>query len=559
MRRPGPRRLDGHLGLLRLGARPSDQPGSGLLGQPEGTPPATTRPAHTSDPGPRRPDGQSAQGYDTGSAPGPRRPDDHLQVVPAGPWPRTGYRGIRLLAALGAGVLVLASSLLASPLPPAAADDPGPDPATQPTASDPDQGTGPGQTVPGQAVPGQPTGLGQGALPGGQGSASGQGMVPAAQPTAQASAPGTECVPGVEHLVNQPPPAVAQLGFSRAWGLSRGGVVVAVVDTGVDASNTHLGDAVLAGTDLLDAGDGRTDSSGHGTAVAGQIAARPVPGSGVVGMAPDSLILPVRVYQDGSSEAVRAGRGPDAARTAEGIRWAVDHGAVIVVVPQSTPSDVEALRSAVDYATAAGALVVASAGNANAQEDTTAVRFPAGYPSVLSVTAVDANGMPSDAVVHGTHVEVAAPGAGVLTTFMGSGDCMLAGATPTTSYATGYVGAAAALVAAAYPQESPADWEYRILATALRPTPSVRSTTLGWGLLAPYDALNLVNDGTTVGPPNPRFPAPVPPAPVLMARPEEVTDTLAPRRHLVLTALGAGAATLVLTVLTVARLRRRRV
>lgn len=548
MRRPGPRRLDGHLGLLRLGARPSDQLGSGLLGWPEGTPPATTRPAHASDPSPRRPDG-------------------HLQVASAGPWPRTGYRGIRLLAALGAGVLVLASSLLASPLPPAAADDPGPGPATQPTASGPDQGAGPGQTVPGQAVPGQPTGLGQGALPGGQGSASGQGTVPAAQgttqpttqPTAQASAPGAECVPGVEHLVNQPPPAVAQLGFSQAWGLSRGGVVVAVVDTGVDASNTHLGDAVLAGTDLLDAGDGRTDSSGHGTAVAGQIAARPVPGSGVVGMAPDSLILPVRVYQDGSPEAVRAGRGPDATRTAEGIRWAVDHGAVIVVVPQSTPSDVEALRSAVDYATAAGALVVASAGNANAQEDATAVRFPAGYPSVLSVTAVDANGMPSDAVVHGTHVEVAAPGAGVLTAFMGSGDCMLAGATPTTSYATGYVGAAAALVAAAYPQESPADWEYRILATALRPTPSVRSTTLGWGLLAPYDALNLVNDGTTVGPPNPRFPAPVPPAPVLMARPEEVTDTLAPRRHLVLTALGAGAATLVLTVLTVARLRRRRV
>lgn len=287
--------------------------------------------------------------------PGPHRPDDHLQVAPAGPWPRTGYRGIRLLAALGAGVLVLASSLLASPLPPAAADDPGPGPAAQPTASGPDQGAGPGQ-----AVPGQPPGSGQGALPGGQGSASGQGTVPAAQgttqPTTQASTPGAECVPGVEHLVNQPPPAVAQLGFSQAWGLSRGGVVVAVVDTGVDASNTHLGDAVLAGTDLLDAGDGRTDSSGHGTAVAGQIAARPVPGSGVVGMAPDSLILPVRVYQDGSPEAVRAGRGPDATRTAEGIRWAADHGAVIVVVPQSTPSDVEALRSAVDYATAAGAL-----------------------------------------------------------------------------------------------------------------------------------------------------------------------------------------------------------
>lgn len=358
--------------------------------------------------------------------------------------------------------------------------------------------------------------------------------------------------------MDQEPEVFGLLGVTEAWDVSRGGVIVAVVDTGVDSTNVHLTDAVLPGTDLLDGGDGRTDVSGHGTAIAGQIAAREVTGSGVVGLAPDSQILPVRVYESSTEESARQGRGPEPARTAEGIRWAADNGAVIIVVPQSTLSDVEELRSAVEYATSAGSLVVASAGNvASRDEDAGAVRFPAGYAQALSVTAVGTDGLPSDAVVHGTHVEVAAPGSQILTTFMGSGDCMLAGDTPATSFATGYAAAVAALVAAAHPEEAPADWEYRILVTALRPALSERTSTLGWGIIAPRDALNVINDGTMPGPTNPRFDPSPSAAPAFMARPAEEADTLGSlRRHVVL-GLGGSVAAMTVMVFLVVRLRNR--
>lgn len=365
-----------------------------------------------------------------------------------------------------------------------------------------------------------------------------------------------ECTPGSTAYVDQTPSVISQLGIGDAWTLSRGNVLVAIVDSGVDAGNAHLADAVVAGTDLVDGGDGRTDISGHGTAVAGQIAAREVAGSGVVGVAPSSQILPVRVYADTSEQAVREGRGPDAARTAAGITWAADNGAVIIVVPQSTPSDVPELRAAVDHATLAGALVVASAGNASEDEEGSSVRFPAGYPQALSVTAVDAQGHPSDAVVHGVHVEIAAPGSQVLTTFLSAGDCLLAPETPTSSYATGYVAGAAALVAASHPGEEPVDWEYRLLATALRPTAGERDPLVGWGVVAPYDAMNMINDGSMAGPPNPRHAPTAEEVPPVMARPTPTGDPLPARRAAIALVAAAGVTTL-LVVLLVGKLRVR--
>ncbi|QWW19825.1 S8 family serine peptidase [Schaalia sp. 19OD2882] len=326
-------------------------------------------------------------------------------------------------------------------------------------------------------------------------------MLPAAEGT-------RECTPGLAQYVAQPPDAFAQMGIEAAWEFSDGEVVVAVVDSGVAASNAHLGSAVLPGLDLVERGDGRTDVFGHGTAIAGQIAARPVSGSGLVGVAPKSKILPVRTYVDMQDQSMKAGKGPDPRRTAEGIKWAAEQGAKVIVVAQSTTQDTPALRDAVRLATAHGALVVASAGNASENDDGASIRFPAGYPEALSVTAVGRDGLPSQAVVHGLHVEVAAPGQAVLTTFLDSGDCVLAGEQASTSYATGYAAGVAALVAAAHPQEAPADWEYRMLATALRSSRSQREKNLGWGLLAPREAINFVNDGRLQGPHNPRFPAP---------------------------------------------------
>ncbi len=367
------------------------------------------------------------------------------------------------------------------------------------------------------------------------------------------------CQIGVDKWLTQMPSAYAFLGMKDALELSRGNVRVAVVDSGVAAGNAHFQGAVEPGVDLVESGDGRKDVSGHGTAIAGQIAAREVPNSGVVGFAPQSTIVPVRVYIDASDDSKRAGKGPTATRTAEGIRWAADQGIRVIVVPQSLASDDAALRGATEYAHAKGALVVASAGNVeqtpNGSQDT-AVRFPAGYQQALSVTAVDAAGNPTDSVVHGTHVEIAAPGAQIATTFFANGDCMFAAQGASTSYATGYVGAITALIAARYPDETPDQWKYRLLATALRSSPSQRTTEEGWGIVAPFNALNFVNDGTMPGPQNPIYPPIQKTANPVMVKPDLPVDTTTPRRLWALGISGAGL-TIVIAVLLIRRLRSK--
>lgn len=328
---------------------------------------------------------------------------------------------------------------------------------------------------------------------------------PAALPAATG---GQQCTPDRVAYSPESPPALRRLSAERAWAVATGrGVVVAVVDSGVDAGNEHLTPAVLPGVDLVGAGGdpaGRTDTAGHGTAVAGQIAARQVEGSGVVGLAPDATILPVRVYHADDDRAREQGVAPDAGRIAAGIDAAVAGGARVVNVSMSTPTDTPALREAVERATAAGALVVASAGNrATSSDEADGPRYPAAYDGALAVTAVDVDDNPSADAIHGSHVDVAAPGTNILTTYHAAGDCLLSGESVSTSYATAYVSAAAALLAERYPEESPAQWAHRLEVTAARDQPAERDDLVGWGVVRPAEALAFVDDGTALGPPSP--------------------------------------------------------
>lgn|GEM_PF-350402 len=353
------------------------------------------------------------------------------------------------------------------------------------------------------------------------GTASGAVVTPGAAPGAvvasdTAFAPGAvpaataprQCTPEQEQLDIARPPALDRLAAERAWQLATGaGVVVAVVDSGVDSRNVHLTDAVLPGVDLVgQAGDpsGRSDTAGHGTAVAGQIAARSVPGSGVVGLAPGSTVLPVRVYYSDDDRGREQGVAPDAGRMAAGIDAAVAAGARVVNVSMSTPQDTPALREAVQRAVAAGSLVVASAGNrATGSDETDGPRYPAAYDGVLGVGAVDVDDQPAPDSVRGPQVDVAAPGTNVLTTFHAAGDCLLSGEGGSTSFATAYVSAAAALLAERFPEETPAQWAYRLEVTAARQQPAARDDAVGWGVIRPDEALAFVDDGSAPGPPSP--------------------------------------------------------
>src|ERR1700730_10780804 len=118
--------------------------------------------------------------------------------------------------------------------------------------------------------------------------------------------------------------ALDKTSFETAWSVTRGqGVTVAVVDSGVEADHQDLNGSVLKGIDYVNpGGDGRVDPDGHGTHVAGIIAAHVNNGVGIAGAAPGVRILPVRVLD--------AQGGGVASNVAKGIIWAADHGARVI-------------------------------------------------------------------------------------------------------------------------------------------------------------------------------------------------------------------------------------
>lgn len=327
------------------------------------------------------------------------------------------------------------------------------------------------------------------------------------------------------------PAILDHVGVRRAWEVSRGsGVTVAVVDSGVAAGNQHFNASgktvVLPGVDFSGENtDGRVDVGEHGTAIAGAIAAQQLPssvGSGLIGVAPDAQILPVRVetgLEQGGNANPKQGEETFMQRVARAIRWASDHGAQIIVVAHSSAESDPQLEAAIQ-AVRSRSLVVASTGNTYQDQQDKQIVYPAAYEGVLAVTASNADGSSSDRQVHGAHVDAAVPAGVIHTTWFDQADCLVGGYSgdtplPSSSYATAYAGGFAALVASRYPNESPDMWKYRLEVTAVRGTADQRTDELGWGILSPYDALTFDDIGTRFGPPHPNpaaHPAPQHPA-----------------------------------------------
>ncbi len=317
------------------------------------------------------------------------------------------------------------------------------------------------------------------------------------------------CEPGnVEHVPG-PPPVLEQLGIAEERNLPTGaGITIAIVDSGVDGTHPALAPAIQESQSISlvddDAPSPLTDMEGHGTAVAGVISAQPSDEFGAHGLAADAELVSIRVYRASDENTRNSGLGPEPSRIAQGIREAVSAGAEVIVVPLSHPASDPELEEAALHAVSRGALVVASAGNrATASDPRDTPRYPAAYPGVLSVTAVDATGQATDASIHGPHLDIAAPGQNVLTTANGAGDCIYATDAPSTSFATAYVAGAAAMLAETYPEEGPEGWAYRLMATADRPDPDARNDRTGWGIIRPLEALRLRSEVPPRGPINP--------------------------------------------------------
>lgn len=279
--------------------------------------------------------------------------------------------------------------------------------------------------------------------------------------------------------------AMQALDAELAWIGGRGaGTVVAVVDTGVDARHPDLAGRVLPGYDTvvddpLPWRDGRTDPEGHGTHVAGIVAAVADNGTGVAGLAPQASVLPVRVLD-------RSGTGHDS-EIAEGIIWAADHGADVVNLSLSGPQNSGVLARAVAYAQAQGALVVAAAGNEGRSGN--AVQYPAAYPGVVGVAALGTATAAASYSSSGRHVDLSAPGSGVVSTLPRGRYGVLDGS----SMAAPYVSAAAAVVLGASGGSLlAADLAAALERGAADLGPTGRDVTTGSGRVSPVQTMCLL-------------------------------------------------------------------
>ena len=271
--------------------------------------------------------------------------------------------------------------------------------------------------------------------------------------------------------------------FTNAWPTTTGtGVTVAVVDSGVAATHPDLAGRVVTGEEFLGntgvgVAGGTSDPNGHGTHVAGIVAATANNGIGVAGAAPGARILPVRVL-----DASGSGWDSDVAR---GIDWAADHCSRVVNLSLGGPSSSMVIDAAVAYARSKGAVVVAAAGNTGAAGNTTV--SPGASPGVIAVAAVDSALARASFSTSGSYVAIAAPGVSVLSTYPPSAYVLMSG----TSMATPFVSAAAALVLAAHPSCTPDGVAARLEQSAQPLGAPIPNNALGYGLVDPAAAITV--------------------------------------------------------------------
>ncbi|MFD6362101.1 type VII secretion-associated serine protease mycosin [Streptomyces roseolus] len=291
------------------------------------------------------------------------------------------------------------------------------------------------------------------------------------------------------------PWSLQRVQLDELWAQSTGkNVRVAVIDTGVDVRNPQLAKAVDAksGINLIpkDAKDangyklkrgkenGTTDTVGHGTKVAGIIAARPAKGTGFVGLAPDATIIPIQQNDaDGNGTTTTL---------AAAIRHAIAKKADVINISQDTADAVKPtplLEEAVKAALEAEIVVVASAGNDGLGGNVKRT-YPASYEGVLAVAASDRNNERAAFSQSGDFVGVAAPGVDMVSTVPLGGHCADNG----TSFSAPYVAGLAALIKSKHD-----DWTQEQIVAQIQQT-AERSVAghdrlVGWGVVDPVRAL----------------------------------------------------------------------
>ncbi|MFN2114584.1 MAG: S8 family serine peptidase, partial [Anaerolineae bacterium] len=240
------------------------------------------------------------------------------------------------------------------------------------------------------------------------------------------------------------------IGADDAWDTTTGssGVVVAVVDTGLDMSHEDIDGEWVDGIDIYNGDNDPSDDYGHGTWVAGVIGAATGNNTGLASIGRDTVLMPVKVTDDNGNTSY--------SRISAGVVWAVNNGADIINVSAGGTVDLNNLRNAMLNAYDAGVLVVAAAGNGGGS----ALFYPAAYTTTMAIGATNASDERLSYSNYGSWLTMMAPGSSIDTTNWsgnGYGDYLSAGGT---SLAAPHVAGVAALLMDVRPDLSHTDvWE----------------------------------------------------------------------------------------------------
>lgn len=287
-------------------------------------------------------------------------------------------------------------------------------------------------------------------------------------------------VPNVLMKVNSYPndPAFTQASDDQRWGYDNVNLddvwgtlspssspVIAVIDSGVDATHPELSGHIVTGHNFIDPGapDDVTDDNGHGTAVAGVIAAEPDNGIGLAGVCPSCMIMPLKVCDSSGACPIFS--------VGNAITYAADNGADVINLSigaymASDSQTASLLEVIINDAYSKGALLVAAAGNDNMDSSDF---YPSGFYRTFSVAAINKNDGRATFSNYGATVRTAAPGESIYTTIPVSQGSY--GYRSGTSISAGYVSGLAGLLLSVLPSLNPSDVTGLIQATA-RPAKS---------------------------------------------------------------------------------------
>lgn len=264
--------------------------------------------------------------------------------------------------------------------------------------------------------------------------------------------------------IKEIPWGVKRVNAYSAWDITTGkGVKVGVIDTGIDYNHADLAQNYAGGYNVIFTTKTPLDDQGHGTHVAGTIAAVKNL-KGVVGVAPDVSLYAIKVLDSKGSGQY--------SWIIDGIQWAVNNKMEVVNMSLGAPQGSEALKAAIDAAYKAGVVVVCAAGN-----DGGAVNYPAKYPGTIAVSALDSADKIASFSSRGAEIAFIAPGVNINSTYKGNYYKAMSG----TSMASPHVAGLSALVVGLGVKNP--DEVKSVLIKASVKLPNLKDTEQGYGLI----------------------------------------------------------------------------